>query len=65
MNTNVSSPTPVSGLSTATMVAVGAEHSCALRSDGNIVCWGSNLVGQLGNGSSVASSLTPVVVSAF
>jgi alpha-tubulin suppressor-like RCC1 family protein len=34
--------------STATTVVAGNDHSCALRSDGSVVCWGSNSYGQLG-----------------
>jgi alpha-tubulin suppressor-like RCC1 family protein len=29
-------------------VAAGASHSCALRADGTVVCWGNNKSGQLG-----------------
>lgn len=32
-------------------VVVGDEHSCALRTDGDIVCWGSAESGALGTGS--------------
>jgi alpha-tubulin suppressor-like RCC1 family protein len=32
-------------------IAGGAEHTCALGADGTVWCWGHNLVGQLGNGS--------------
>jgi alpha-tubulin suppressor-like RCC1 family protein len=31
-------------------VASGSEHSCAIRESGAVVCWGSNLFGQLGDG---------------
>lgn len=30
-------------------VAVGEDHSCALRHDGSVVCWGHNAKGQLGS----------------
>lgn len=39
----------------ATVVTAGNEHTCALRANGDVVCWGSNANGQLG----VAPSTTP------
>ena len=38
------------GLTGATDVAVGLSHSCALKGDGTLRCWGNNLLGQLGDG---------------
>ena len=35
---------------TATQLAAGAQHTCALLNNGNVVCWGSNTLGQLGRG---------------
>lgn len=32
----------------ATHVAVGERHTCAIKADGAVLCWGSNEVGQLG-----------------
>jgi len=32
-------------------VVVGGAHSCSLRGDGSLVCWGGNDQGQLGDGS--------------
>lgn len=37
-------------------LAAGANHSCALRNDGTVTCWGSGARGQLGNGQTPASS---------
>ena len=34
-------------------LALGQQHTCALRSDGKIVCWGSNSYGQLGIGNTI------------
>jgi alpha-tubulin suppressor-like RCC1 family protein len=31
-------------------VAAGGEHTCSLRPDGTVVCWGSDATGQLGDG---------------
>jgi len=38
-------------LSVTPLVLVGGSHSCSLRSDGVMVCWGANVQGQLGDGS--------------
>jgi len=43
-------------------VAAGNAHTIALRNDGTVWSWGSNGVGQLGDGS-VTERLTPVQVS--
>ena len=45
-------------------ITAGGEHSCTLREDGTISCWGNNTAGQLGNGQSGenADSSVPVEV---
>ena len=35
---------------TATDIAVGITHSCAVLDDETLKCWGSNAYGQLGQG---------------
>jgi alpha-tubulin suppressor-like RCC1 family protein len=45
-----------------TYLDVGAEHSCVLRSDGAVYCWGLNDGGQVGDGTTaVKTSPTKVV----
>ena len=44
-------------------IGAGASHSVAIGSDGNTYAWGSNLDGQLGDGTTT-NRLTPVVVQA-
>ena len=46
----------------ATPIAAGGGHSCALLVDGAVDCWGSNASGQLGNGT-FADSSRPVSVT--
>lgn len=41
-------------------VATGRAHSCGVRDDGKLLCWGSNLKGQLGRTSAGDGSQVPV-----
>lgn len=44
-------PVSVGGLSNATLLTAGAEHTCALLSSGHVDCWGDNgSGGELGDG---------------
>jgi hypothetical protein len=58
------SPVQVSALGTSVAeVAAGASHTCARKTDGTLWCWGSNYLGQLGDGTSTDKSLPVQVVS--
>jgi alpha-tubulin suppressor-like RCC1 family protein len=56
-------PKAVTGVAGATAIGVGEDFSCALVSSagGDVLCWGGNAFGQLGNGSN-SPSPTPVQV---
>jgi alpha-tubulin suppressor-like RCC1 family protein len=51
----------VMGVSDAIGVTVGGEHACAVLKDGTAQCWGSNEWGQLGNGTTDATTATITV----
>ncbi len=56
--------TPVSLPGAAEAIATGSAHSCALLTDGRVICWGRNGSGQLGiGGTSTADVHSPEAVS--
>jgi alpha-tubulin suppressor-like RCC1 family protein len=55
-------PMVVSGLANVQTLSAGIDHTCALLNDGTVRCWGANQSGQLGDGSTVDQSATPVEV---
>ncbi len=58
-------PLQVPGLTSgAQQVSAGGGHTCALLVAGLLKCWGENLKGQLGDGTTT-DRLTPVQVSGF
>jgi alpha-tubulin suppressor-like RCC1 family protein len=50
-------PVPVQGLSGVRSVRSGPMHTCGVRYDGTLHCWGYNDRGQLGNGTTLDSNL--------
>ncbi len=60
---NSSVPVSVTGLPSA-LTAIGAGYffTCALTSAGGVLCWGDNVIGQLGNGTTNGSP-APTAVS--
>ncbi|TAN57279.1 hypothetical protein EPN15_04850, partial [Patescibacteria group bacterium] len=57
-------PTQVSGLTAGTVkeIAAGGYHTCALKTNGSVVCWGDNTWGQIGDNSTTQRNV-PTQVS--
>ncbi len=61
--TDSATPVPVINIVNATGVATGGRfHTCAVLADGTARCWGWNILGQLGDGTTTDSA-TPVIVT--
>ncbi len=60
--TPVPTPTPVSGLTGATALALGGYHACALLQNGSVQCWGDSDFGQVGS-PGLTFSKVPATVS--
>ena len=58
-------PVEVDGLTSGVIkVSTAEDHTCAVTTNGEVLCWGSNQNGQLGDGTT-NDSLIPVVVDGF
>jgi alpha-tubulin suppressor-like RCC1 family protein len=54
-------PDQPTGTTCTAAVGAGLEHSCAVRTDGAVFCWGRNDYGQIGNGDTT-DQLAPIQV---
>lgn len=59
---NTLKPAAVTGISGAVSVRAGGETSCAVLGNGAIDCWGSNVDGQLGDGTPALVAMPASVV---
>jgi alpha-tubulin suppressor-like RCC1 family protein len=57
----ITTPVSVSGMTNATQVSTGYDHTCALLSGGTVECWGNGGDGQLGTGTTDTAP-TPISV---
>ena len=59
--TDSNMPVPVTGGHSFTKVSAGRDHVCALTSAGAAYCWGRNVTGELGNGTTDNSNVPALV----
>jgi alpha-tubulin suppressor-like RCC1 family protein len=54
-------PTQIPGITDAVDLSVGTSHACVVRAGGQVLCWGANSGGQLGDGTThYRTTPTPV-----
>jgi alpha-tubulin suppressor-like RCC1 family protein len=59
-------PAAVAGMGGGVVgITAGSEHTCAVKNDGAVWCWGDNFTGQLGNDWTESSPLPVAVASSF
>lgn len=58
------SPVEVTALQTSIDLAAGDFHTCAIKSNGSLWCWGINDFGQVGDGTTASPKPSPVQVTA-
>src|SRR5690606_27861318 len=56
--TIVNTPAPPSTLTGIVALRMGFEHTCALRDDRSVWCWGQNRLGALGDNTANGNSFT-------
>jgi alpha-tubulin suppressor-like RCC1 family protein len=62
-NRPTASVAPLPGSTRATAISTGGRHTCALLADGDIVCWGGNDAGQLGDGNTINRTTPPTAIT--
>lgn len=63
--TSSTSPVLVVGITNATDIAAGSDHTCAVLSNGRAQCWGSDSSGQIGNDTTLSNVQAPSLVATY
>ncbi len=63
ISTLLSEPTEVATGGQWSSIAANGDHSCAIKDDNSLWCWGSNSAGQVGGNSSEAIINTPTAIT--
>ena len=56
-------PTRVPGIGDCQQIAAGAQHTCVIRMDGTVACWGANGSGQAGQPLGTTTVVSPLAVA--
>jgi alpha-tubulin suppressor-like RCC1 family protein len=65
-NTNrYKTPQLLTGFTDVIGISAGYRHTCAFKNSGNLYCWGYNMEGQLGLGTTAETYNTPQLLTAF
>lgn len=64
-NANQTSAVQVAGITTATDLAAGSDHTCAVLANGRAMCWGADANGQLGNDAALADQGSATLVATY
>jgi len=62
ISTLLSEPTEVATGGQWLSIAANGDHSCAIKNDNSLWCWGDNSAGQVGNDSSLSEITTPTAI---
>ena len=61
MNKEVYADTIEKRMDAVESIVLGGAHSAAVTKNGDLYCWGSNICGQIGNGTTI-NQLTPTKI---
>ena len=61
----ITSPTLIDSGNTYQDISLGLLHTCAVRSDGDLYCWGNNSQGDLGDGTTTQRTSPTLIQSNF
>ena len=62
MGVKGSSGASASDITGISQISLGDDHACALKNDGEVLCWGSGVSGQLGNDSKTSKAHADTVI---
>lgn len=61
LETDVKTPVKPLNLNNVVKISSGSTHQCALKANGNVWCWGTNIFGELGDGTNYSTKKPNIV----